>query len=659
MNPATAAAPASATAPTPPPAPTHAQPTDLPAGPPSTLGADLSPGGVRFRIWAPALARVEIVLEDPALDVPMQPDGDGHWVALVPEATVGTRYRFRVDGHERLLPDPWSRYQPDGPHGPSQVVDPRAFEWSDADWKGVTLRGQVIYEMHIGTFTPAGTWAGATEKLRQLRDLGVTVLQVMPIGEFPGTFGWGYDGVQWFAPYHHYGPPDDLRRFIDEAHRLDLAVILDVVYNHFGPDGNYLAEFSPHFFSEQETEWGRAINYDGPHAHGSRTLVIENAAYWIRDFHFDGLRLDATQSIRDESDDHLIAALARAARAAAGDRQIVIVAESEPQDSTLVRPPQDGGHGLDAVYNEDFHHSALVAATGRREGYYSEYRGTGQELLSAFKRGFLFQGQLYHWQKKRRGKAPRGLPLWACAAFLENHDQVANSGTGARLWRETTRGRHRALTTLLLLGPWTPLLFQGSEWNASSPFLYFANHEGDLRSLVRKGRAQFLAQFPSIASLDALAALPDPGDRAVFESSRLHWEERTDPAHASILALHRDLMKVRRQDPAVVAQGGDGVTVDGAVLSPECFVVRFFAPDPQDDRLLLVNLGPQLTLVPAPEPLLAAPEKGRWQVLFSSDDRAYGGPGLTNPESETSGWEISAHAAVLLRPTFTASHDQH
>jgi maltooligosyltrehalose trehalohydrolase len=481
----------------------------------------------------------------------------------------------------------------------------------------------------------------------------------MPIAEFPGAFGWGYDGVHWFAPYHHYGPPDDLRRFIDEAHRLDLAVILDVVYNHFGPDGNYLDKFSPHFFSDKDTEWGRAINYDGPHAHGARTLVVENAAYWIRDFHFDGLRLDATQSIRDESDDHVIAALARAARAAAGKRQIIIVAESEPQDTRLVRSPEHDGYGLDAVYNEDFHHSALVAATGRREGYFSEHRGTAQELLSAFKHGFLFQGQLYHWQKQRRGKTLRGLPARAGAAFLENHDQVANSATGWRLWRDTTRGRHRALTTLLLLGPWTPLLFQGSEWNASSPFLYFANHEGELRNLVRKGRTQFLAQFPSIASLDAMAALPDPGDRAVFESSRLHWEEKTDPAHASALALHRDLLKLRRQDPAITAQATEGVTVDGAVLGPECFLVRFFAPDPQDDRLLLVNLGPGLTLVPAPEPLLAAPEGGRWQVLFSSDDRAYGGPGLTNPESEKSGWEIAAHAAVLLRPTFLADHDQH
>ena len=621
-----------------------------------SAGAELLTEGVHFRIWAPDRKAVAVVIDGSAAEIAMAPEDDGSWAALAPGLGAGARYRFRLDGADPL-PDPWSRFQPDGPHGSSQVVDPTTFDWTDGAWKGVTLRGQVIYEMHIGTFSPRGTWAGATEKLRPLRDLGVTVLQVMPVAEFPGNFGWGYDGVQWYAPYHHYGPPDDLRRFIDEAHRLDLAVILDVVYNHLGPDGNYLAQYSPHFFSDRETEWGAAINYDGPHAAGARTLVTENAAYWIRDFHFDGLRLDATQSVFDESDDHLLAALGRAARAAAGAREIIIVAENEPQDSQLVRAPAHGGYGLDAVYNEDFHHSARVAATGRREGYYSEYGGTAQELLSAFKHGFLFQGQLYHWQEKRRGQPLRGLPAWAAASFLENHDQVANSATGARIWCLTTRGRHRALTTLLLLGPWTPLLFQGSEWDASTPFHYFADHAGELRTLVRKGRAQFLAQFPSTASLEAQAALPDPGQPAVFENCRLRWEERSDPVRAGTLALHRDLLKLRRQDPAIAAQGSDGVVIDGAVLGPECFVVRWLAPDAQEDRLLLVNLGAQLTLRPAPEPLLAPPSGARWQLLFSSDDRAYGGPGLTMPESETAGWSVAAHAAVLLRPTPTVGHD--
>ena len=386
-------------------------------------------------------------------------------------------------------------------------------------------------------------------------------------------------------------------------------------------------------------------------------MVIENAAHWIGEYHFDGLRLDATQSIFDESDDHLIGALARRAREAAGERKIIVIAENEPQESKLARAASEGGYGLDAIYNEDFHHSALVAATGRREGYYSEYAGTAQELLSSFKRGFLFQGQLYHWQKKRRGQPTRGMPAWAVASFLENHDQVSNSCTGTRLWQDTSRGRHRALTTLLLLGPWTPLLFQGSEWNASTPFFYFANHEGELRTLVRKGRGQFLAQFPCAASLEAQAALPDPGSRAVFDASKLNWDERNQPLSTQALALHRDLLKLRRTDRTIAAQGSDGIVIDGAVLAPEAFVVRFLAPDPGDDRLLLINLGPQLVLAPAPEPLLAPPEDARWQPLFCSDDRGYGGPGATAPESEQTGWSIAAHSAVFLRPTPTASHD--
>jgi maltooligosyltrehalose trehalohydrolase len=623
-------------------------------------GAEVGQQGVHFRVWAPEHKSVEVVIESPeAQGLALRQEADGYWSALAPDLKAGALYRFRIDGDDKLVPDPFSRYQPNGPHGASQVVDPTLFRWTDAEWKGVSIKGQVIYEMHVGTFSPSGTWAGAADKLKHLRDLGVTVLQVMPVAEFPGSFGWGYDGVDLFAPYHVYGEPDDFRRFVDEAHRLDLAVILDVVYNHFGPDGNFLDRYSSQYFSKRETEWGRAINYDGTGARGARTLVIDNAAYWISEYHLDGLRLDATQCIFDDSDDPLVAALTRAARAAAGGREIIIVAENEPQDARLARPADQGGLGIDAVYNEDFHHSAVVAASGRREGYYSEYRGSAQELLSAVKHGFLFQGQLYHWQKKRRGRTMRGMPRWAAASFLENHDQVANSSTGNRLWKETSPGRHRALMSLLLLGPWTPLLFQGSEWNASKPFFYFADHGGELRGLVRKGRGQFLAQFPSAASLEAQAALPDPGDTKVFESSRLPWHEIGQPPHASALKLHQDLLKMRRQCPAIAAQASNGFVVDGAVLGPECLVLRFFDPNPsgKQDQLLLVNLGPTLPLVPAAEPLLAPPEGSQWQLTFSTDDRSYGGPGISHPESETTGWSIPAHAAVLMQPTAATDDD--
>jgi maltooligosyltrehalose trehalohydrolase len=626
-------------------------------------GAQVTDDGVRFRVWAPGRQKLAVLIEGPgpSQQLAMRPSAAGLWVADGPGLTAGTRYRFLVDDDDRTLPDPYSRFQPEGPHGPSEVIDPAAFTWDDGDWKGVRLPGQIIYELHIGSFSPEGTWDGAARRLPHLRELGVTVLQVMPVAEFAGDFGWGYDGVDMFAPYHPYGRPDDLRRFVAQAHRLGLAVILDVVYNHFGPDGNYLDRFSKHYFADRQTEWGQAINYDGVHAEGARALAIDNAAYWIREFHLDGLRLDATQAIYDESKDHLVTALTRAARAAAGaagERPILIVGENEPQDCRMVQPPAEGGHGLDALYNEDLHHTALVAATGRTEGYYSEYTGTPQELLSAVKHGFLFQGQRYHWQKRRRGRPARGIAPRHIAGFLENHDQVANSATGERLWQLTSAGRHRALTTLLLCGPWTPFLFQGAEWNSSRPFFYFAHHQGELAELVRKGRGEFLSQFTSCHGPDAQAALVDPGDAATFEASRLDWDERERPEHARALALHRDLIALRKQDAVLAAQGQPPVTLDGAVLGQECFVVRYFE-DRGDDRLLLVNLGRELRLRPAPEPLLAAPEGTRWQLRFSSDDRRYGGPGACEPESEDEGWIIPGQAACLLGAVPIEDHGNH
>ena len=626
-------------------------------------GAEIFDEGVHFRVWAPERKKVSVHVEGQPAPIALAPDGDGYWSGVGRGLGAGARYRYRLDDDDLLLPDPFSRFQPEGAHGPSEVVDPSSFSWTDDGWQGVSLPGQVIYELHIGTFSPEGTWASAARKLPHLRDVGVTVLEVMPVAEAPGRFGWGYDGVDLFAPNHTYGTPDELRSFVNEAHRLGLAVILDVVYNHFGPDGNYLERFSKHYFSDVETEWGRAINYDKAQAHGARTLAIENAAYWVSEYRLDGLRLDATQAIYDTSAEHLITALTRAAREAAGTRSIIVVGENEPQHRELVQPPEQGGCGLDAIYNEDLHHTAMVAATGGREGYYSEYTGSAQELLSAVKYGFLYQGQRYHWQKKRRGKWARGTPAMRMAGFLENHDQVANSSRGLRLWQLTSPSRHRALTTLLFCGPWTPLLFQGSEWNARSPFFYFADHKPELAALVRKGRAEFLGQFASCAAKEAQLALSDPGDPGTFEASRLCWDELGRPEHAAALTLHRDLISLRKDDPVLAAQGQGPVQIDGAVLGPECFIVRYFdggiEGEAGNDRLLIVNLGRELTLRPAPEPLLAPPAGSRWQLLFSSDDRRYGGAGACMPESEEEGWTITGQAAVLLAAVTDIEHGQH
>jgi maltooligosyltrehalose trehalohydrolase len=626
-------------------------------------------GGVHFRVWAPARRQVEVVLEDwtgeppaPAappdqsppptrvlgtLDLAAEPGG--YFSGLMPEAAAGGLYRLRLDGG-KTCPDPASRFQPAGPHGPSEVIDPAAYSWADGAWHGVPERGRVLYEMHAGTFTRAGTWAAAADELAELAGLGITVVELMPVAEFPGRFGWGYDGVDWFAPCRLYGRPDDLRRFVDRAHQAGVAVILDVVYNHFGPDGNYLKEFSPAYFTARHgNDWGEAVNFYGPGSAGVREMVVANAGYWIEEFHLDGLRLDATQDIHDHSRHHVLAAIGRRARRAAATlappRRILLVAENEPQDTRLARPLEEGGHGLDALWNDDFHHTAMVALDGRREAYYTDYVGTPQELVSAVKRGYLYQGQRYGWQRKRRGTPTRGLPPGAFVAYLQNHDQIANSARGERCHRLTSPGRLRAMTALLLLAPASPLLFQGQEFCASAPFLYFADHRPELAQAVRRGRAEFLAQFPSVRAAGA-ANLADPGDPRTWERSRLDLDERR--RHREAYRLHRDLLALRRGDPTFSSEGRPGeVEIDGAVVGAHALVLRFFSPR-GSDRLLAVNLGADLDLVPAPEPLLAPPAGARWQLTWASEEPRYGGSGARAPEDPRGGWHLQAESAAVL-----------
>ncbi len=596
------------------------------------VGAEVCPGGgTHFRLWAPRHQQVEVVLERSG-SFPMLPEDDGYFSCFVSGAEAGARYQFRLGPGSRLFPDPASRRQPDGPNGPSEVVDSATFRWTDWNWRGVLLEGQVVYEMHIGTFTCEGTWAAAQMHLPALVETGITLLEIMPVAEFPGKFGWGYDGVDLFAPSTLYGTPDDFRGFVDRAHALGLGVILDVVYNHLGPDGNYLREFSDGYFTGRyDNEWGEALNFDGPGAAGVREYFVSNARYWIEEFHLDGLRLDATQQIFDHSPVHILKDIAREARRAAGRKPIVVIGENEPQHAALIRD-----HGLDALWNDDFHHTARVAMTGRNEAYYSDYRGTPQEFISSFRWGFLYQGQRYHWQNKRRGEPAFDLKPASFVTYIQNHDQIANSVSGERIHRLTSPGRYRAITAILLLGPGTPMLFQGQEFGASTPFLYFADHRRELALQVQQGREAFLRQFPGIAASNAL--IPPACERGTFEASRLDHKERE--TNIAAVALHRDLLKLRREDPVFRSQRSDWI--HGAVLGPHAFALRFLGGD-FGDRLIVVNLGRDLPLTPVPEPLMA----GEWSLVWSSESPKYGGHGV--PPVDANGvWSIAGESAAVM-----------
>jgi maltooligosyltrehalose trehalohydrolase len=619
------------------------------------IGAELiGPDQTHFRVWAPKARGVDLVLEDGAgknpqqTCHPLQAEEAGYFSGQA-NAGADTRYWFRVNDH--LYPDPASRFQPGGPHGASRIIDPARFRWTDSHWPGISLKGQIIYEMHIGTFTRAGTWGAAAQQLEELARIGITVVEMMPVAEFPGKFGWGYDGVDLFAPSHLYGTPDDLRAFIDCAHSLGLGVILDVVYNHFGPDGNYLGAFSDDYLTRgNENEWGDAINFDGRNSGPVREFFITNGRYWIEEFHFDGFRFDALHAICDHSSEYIIGAVGRAAREAAGARSIILIAENDRQEAKMVRPRSEGGDNLDGMWNDDFHHGAVVALTNRKEAYFGDYRGAPQEFISAAKHGFLYQGQALSWRKALRGSSTFGIPSEAFVCFIENHDQIANTGPGERVRFQTSPARYRAMTALLLLGPWTPLLFQGEEFGASRPFMFFADlGDASVREAIRKGRAQWLAPFLSLTEEEALRTLPAPDDPEVFACCKLDFSEREK--NQQLYDLHIDLLKLRREDSRFRQQKPG--SIDGAVLGTKSFVLRYFSKE-GDDRLVLVNFGERQELHPASEPLLAPLSGCRWEPLWTSESSRYGGEDavvIASPEQ----WCLPAESATALRPVLQRS----
>ncbi len=539
----------------------------------------LQAGGVRFRLWAPSARRVALKLEEAGSNVllPMQ-TGDGGWHQLdCPQAAAGTRYRFQIDGGV-LVPDPASRANPDDVHGASLVVDSLAFDWEDADWRGRPWEDAVLYELHVGTFTPAGTFAGVEAKLDYLRDVGVTAVELMPIADFPGRRNWGYDGVLPFAPDASYGTPDALKRLVQAAHARGLMVFLDVVYNHFGPEGNYLHAYAEPFFTQRHhTPWGAAINFDGDHSRTVRDFFIHNALYWLEEYRFDGLRLDAVHAIVDDGEPHILTELAQAVRAGPGrDRHVHLVLENDANEARYLGTRPGAPHSYDAQWNDDIHHVLHVLVTGERDGYYADYADAPVARLGrCLAEGFAYQGEPSPYRDgARRGEMSKGLRPSAFVSFLQNHDQVGNRAFGERISRLGSPERIKAAMAILLLAPQPPLLFMGEEWAAREPFPFFCDFEGELAQKVTEGRRGEFARFDRFRDETARLLIPDPSAPETFESARLDWSVQHHPDHAQWLSLYRGLLAVRARE-ITPRLPGDGAGSASTSIEGELLTVRW------------------------------------------------------------------------------------
>jgi len=511
------------------------------------LGAHPEAGGVRFGAFSDA-TEVELALvgEGGVVErtLPLERREHGHFELFVPGLRTGARYYFVVDG--KRLPDPYARYLPEGVHGPAEVVSARHTPRHSPVSR--PLREQIIYELHVGTFTTEGTFRAAVRELPKLVELGVTTIELMPVAAFAGERGWGYDGVALFAPHAAYGTPDELRELVDAAHGLGLGVLLDVVYNHFGPSGNYLSAYSERYFCKDvENAWGKAPCFSEP---ALRRLVLENARYWLEDFGFDGLRLDATHALFDDEEPHVLEELAEVAHSLSPPR--VLIAEDERNCAELV-----SGRGLDALWADDFHHQVRVTLTGENHGYYGAYQPGASGLAEVINRGWLYVGQLSPLTSTPRGTPADALRAEAFVYCIQNHDQVGNRAFGDRLGAKVSWDAYRAASLLLLFLPMTPLLFMGQEWGVTSPFLYFTDHEPELGQLVSAGRRREFAAFPEFASSAAREAIPDPQALDTFQSSKLRWSERELPEHRATLDLYRAALSLRKTDP-VLSNSGRG-----------------------------------------------------------------------------------------------------
>jgi len=557
--------------------------------------------------------------------LPTQRGKDGYHRVLDPKGRAGDEYLFRKEGMEPF-PDP-AACSITKLGGRSIVVDHGTFHWRDDGWERPSFRDLVIYEIHVGTFTPEGTFRAVIDKLSYLRELGVNAIELMPIADFPGDRNWGYDGVLLYAPAKNYGPPDDLRALEDEAHLAGIAVILDVVYNHLGPDGNYLPACSRQFFSKShESPWGQGFNFDGVGSRPVRDFFLQNLSYWMEEFHMDGFRLDATHAIKDSSTPHILTEIADMVHQRGG----YILAEDERNDDEMLDINDSGGNDFDAAWADDFHHCVRVAMTGDRSAYFKDFTGTAKELADILNNGWLYRGQTSAFNGKNRGTECAYLPPSKFVYCISNHDQVGNRAFGERLSRHATAQQYRAVSALLCLAPYTPMLFMGQEWSASTPFQFFTNHNDELGPLVTEGRRKEFASFPEFADPQALDSIPDPQDPATFERSKLDWSETSKDEHRKVLALYKACLALRATRPAFrpATRGNWSVSTEGEM------VVLRFKTDGSSYHVLANLWGPcSGGMAELSSNLLS--EHQAWKVIFSSNEYRFGGVGASyDQESE-------------------------
>jgi maltooligosyltrehalose trehalohydrolase len=584
------------------------------------LGAYLKSGTCTFSVWAPFSKKVEVkILSPDEKAIPLVKNGMGYWSGMVENVSPGIQYVYRLDD-KKERPDPASRFQPLGVHGPSQVIDPDEFAWGDHGWEGMPLKNFIIYELHTGTFTKQGTFESIIPHLDYLKELGITAVELMPVAQFPGTRNWGYDGVYPFAPQNSYGGAQGLKALVNICHEKGLAVILDVVYNHLGPEGNYLRDFGPYFTDKYRTPWGDAINFDGPYSDEVRRYFIGNALYWVTEFHMDALRIDAIHGIFDFSAKHFLQELGEAVhnRAEKLGRHVYVIPESDLNDVRVINPAEIGGYGLDAQWNDDFHHCLRTLITAEKSGYYEDF-GTIDQMEKAYRDGFVYSGEYSPFRKRRHGSSSKDRPASQFVVFSQNHDQVGNRMQGERLSSLVSFEALKLAAGCVILSPYLPLLFMGEEYGETAPFLYFVSHsDPNLIEAVRNGRKEEFRAFGWEGEP------PDPQDEGTFLASELHWEELTKGTHETLLRFYKQLMALRTRTPALFELERERTEVRHCAAE-KVLIMRRRSGDGKSHVCVLLNFMANDVSFQA-----ALPE-GAWEKILDSGDGMWEGPGAVLP----------------------------